>query len=64
MTVIKVDGKPNYDPCIFIITAAGSIYSESPAIGFIPRNDMDQDKLQDHLRSLRDEGFTITTRYI
>ena len=51
-----------YDPCTFILTDAGNIYSECPEFGFWKRDDWNFDRLMEHLETMRSEGFTVKER--
>lgn len=62
MKIIEIYGETEstkvYEPCTFVITADGKIYSESKTMGFFERTEK-HFNLERHLDKMRKMGFTI-----
>ena len=58
---IRIDGKPRYTPSTFEYRD-GAIWVKNRDIGYFPHDDMNADpaRLDDHLKNMVEEGFTVT----
>ena len=63
-TIIKIDGKKNYTPATFTITDDGIIWVYSESIGIpIKHPELNTvEKLENHIRNMVREGFTVVIR--
>ena len=61
--VYTVSTNNEYDHVIFLRTNNG-IYSFSPAMGMLERDDMTFEKLKDHMIQMENDGYSITKQIV